>query len=386
MVKGRDLFDSSLFRDPISRSVFYTFIAGLKEAIDNSQPSPTHRFIKTLNTKGKLLRSYTQNIDGLEEQAGIIGTSSEQAKAKSKGKGKGKVNLTEVKNVLLHGDIHRVRCTLCSVSLLCEPSHLEAFKSGVPPDCPECTERCKSIRHLMAADYSDNCFRKASARVARSQRSTAVGTLRPAIVLYDEPHPLGEEIGEIQSRDLSKKPDLLIIMGTSLKVHGLKKLVKEFAAAVHASTSSSTATTSLKPAASKGLLGKVIFINKTPPPSEWAGIIDYHVQGTTDDWTDSVIRDWRKIRPSDWETQKTLLDASGVSGRENGAMKVVKNLESSVNRASKPKRACDTICLLNAFLSFGVWLTRPFVLLFLHMKQSANKRPYPLNPTAGKKM
>lgn len=35
------------------------------------KPSLTHRFIQLLDGKGKLLRNYTQNIDGLEKQAGV---------------------------------------------------------------------------------------------------------------------------------------------------------------------------------------------------------------------------------------------------------------------------------------------------------------------------
>ena len=37
----------------------------------NYTPSPSHRFIAELEKRGKLLRNYTQNIDGLETQAGI---------------------------------------------------------------------------------------------------------------------------------------------------------------------------------------------------------------------------------------------------------------------------------------------------------------------------
>lgn len=33
----------------------------------NYVPSPTHRFIKALENRGKLLRNFTQNIDGLGE-------------------------------------------------------------------------------------------------------------------------------------------------------------------------------------------------------------------------------------------------------------------------------------------------------------------------------
>jgi len=41
--------------------------------------------------------------------------------------------------------------------------------------------------------------------------------------------PLGDDIGTLQAFDVSRKLDMLIIMGTSLKVHGLRKLVKDFA-------------------------------------------------------------------------------------------------------------------------------------------------------------
>ena len=145
----------------------------------------------------------------------------------------------------------------------------------------------------------------AEARVARSARALRVGTLRPGIVLYDETHPLGEDIGAIHSSDLSKKPDMLIIMGTSLKVHGLRKLVKDFAKTVHAS-SSSAASTSKRPF-------KVIFVNKTAPSSEWSDIIDYHVAGETDAWTAKVVEEWKKMRPADWEIQQTLTGGGQIS-------------------------------------------------------------------------
>ncbi|KAH9950894.1 DHS-like NAD/FAD-binding domain-containing protein [Amylocystis lapponica] len=267
VLKGRDLFDASLFRNPTSTSVFYTFISELKQSIDSASPTPTHHFIKTLDSKRKLLRSYTQNIDGLEERAGLAGSSSQGVK--TNGKGKAKIRVKDVRNVQLHGDIHRVRCTFCSAEFPSTAEHLKAFRTGIPPDCPECTSRSND-------------------RVARAARALKVGTLRPAIVLYDEPHPLGDDIGSMQSADIARKPDMLIIMGTSLKVHGLKKLVKDFARTV-------------------------VFVNKTAPGAEWDGIIDYHVVGETDRWVERVVEDWRKVRPADWEVQQKLA-ATGEEG------------------------------------------------------------------------
>ena len=126
-------------------------------------------------------------------------------------------------------------------------------------------------------------------------------------MLYDEVHPLGDDIGLIQTQDITRKPDMLIIMGTSLKVHGLKKLVKDFAKAVHASKPSITGT----PRSAKSWQGKVVFVNKTPPGSEWEDVIDYHVAGETDSWVEKALEDWKKMRPSDWEVQQTL-DGDGV--------------------------------------------------------------------------
>ncbi|KAF9006119.1 DHS-like NAD/FAD-binding domain-containing protein [Cyathus striatus] len=304
VLKGRDLFDASLFRDATSTSVFYTFISQLKRSIDAASPTPTHHFIKTLDTKKKLLRSYTQNIDGLEARIGILCSS----EAKSNLKGKEKMRSKDVRNIQLHGDIHRVHCMSCSAEYPCSEDHMRLFNDGLAPDCPECLSR--------RAD-----------RMARSARPIRVGSLRPSIVLYDEPHPHGDDISDIQTADVSKKPDLLIIMGTSLKVHGLKKLVKEFARTVRAASPSSTTAKSSKAPC------KVIFVNMTSPGADWGDIIDYHVSGETDQWVGRVIEDWKKMRPADWEIQQTLISSDNV----NSGFKVAKNATGTLKKGSRNK-------------------------------------------------
>lgn len=113
-------------------------------------------------------------------------------------------------------------------------------------------------------------------------------------------------------------------MGTSLKVHGLKKLVKEFA---------KTAKASASPASAKKAC-KVIFVNKTAPSSEWGEYIDYHVAGETDVWVGRVIEDWKKMRPMDWEVQQTLVTADGDVSM-NGAFKTVKANEPTATKQRK---------------------------------------------------
>jgi NAD+-dependent protein deacetylase SIR2 len=199
------------------------------------------------------------------------------------------------------------------------------------------------------------CYHVAEARQARSARALKVGTLRPAIVLYDEPHPLGDDIGTIQTADLTRKPDMLIIMGTSLKVHGFKKLVKEFAKVVHESPSAAASPS--EPSSSlnspsktpnkktaKNWAGKVVFVNKTAPGCEWDGIIDYHIQGESDVWVEKVLEDWKKTRPSDWEVQKTLDAVVGAADgtRAGGSLKVMKELTNAADIKAKGSRKKTT--------------------------------------------
>ncbi len=181
----------------------------------------------------------------------------------------------------------------------------------------------------------------AAARQARSARALKIGTLRPAIVLYDEPHPLGDDIGSIQSTDITRKPDMLIIMGTSLKVHGFKKLVKDFAKTVRESAPPNHSPMK-SPKGAKSWAGKVIFVNKSAPGSEWDGIIDYHVEGETDKWCEKVIEDWKKARPADWEVQ-TKLDATG--GEEDLAgFKVMKEMTNATGAKQKGQH-CLIFCM-----------------------------------------
>lgn len=166
---------------------------------------------------------------------------------------------------------------------------------------------------LMAISFS-RFSSPGDARLARNARPLTVGILRPAIVLYDEAHPLGEEIGTICSADMSKRPDIIVIMGTSLKVHGIKNLVRGFANAVHDKPKDVDAVSlPVKTEPGNLLVAKnpklVIFVNRTPPPADLAHLIDYWVEGDTDIWVQKCEADWRAARPQDWEVQSKLVGA-----------------------------------------------------------------------------
>jgi NAD-dependent histone deacetylase SIR2 len=82
--------------------------------------------------------------------------------------------------------------------------------------------------------------------------------------------------------------DVLLIMGTSLRVHGLKTMVKEFAKAVH----------------SRG--GTVVFVNRTKPSeSAWGDVIDYWVEMDCDQW----VRDLKERRSDIWSPRSSMIEA-----------------------------------------------------------------------------
>ncbi|KAG0212668.1 hypothetical protein BGX28_005864 [Mortierella sp. GBA30] len=251
VLKGKDLFDANLFRDCTTTAVFYTFISELHAQTLKAKPSPTHHFIKMLSEKGKLLRCYTQNIDCLEEELGM-----ETSLVCEKGKVKKDVNVVQ-----LHGSLRKLKCTLCSEPYGFQTDFEKVFREGEAPDCPKC-------------ELNDVI------RVAQGKRKVATGTLRPDIVLYNENHPFGDAIGRIQLSDLQKSPDVLLVMGTSLKVHGLRLLVRKAAKVVH-----------------ENKKGCVILVNKTPVVGkEWNGVFDYFIEGETDRWCHIVEDAIRKVK------------------------------------------------------------------------------------------
>ncbi|KAJ1499195.1 NAD-dependent histone deacetylase sir2 [Coelomomyces lativittatus] len=61
------MFDIEYFRR--KPQTFFSFAKEIYTS--NFKPSPAHQFVAMLETKHKLLRNYTQNIDDLESSAGI---------------------------------------------------------------------------------------------------------------------------------------------------------------------------------------------------------------------------------------------------------------------------------------------------------------------------
>ncbi|KAK4227020.1 putative NAD-dependent histone deacetylase [Podospora fimiseda] len=173
-----------------------------------------------------------------------------------------------VECVFLHGSLAELRCFVCARTAPWDDEFRQAETlAGRQPTCPHCAGAT-------------------AAREERGKRALGVGKLRPDIVLYGEEHPNSHLVSNLVQHDLSLQPDMLLILGTSMRVHGLKVLVREFAKAVH----------------DRG--GKVVFVNFTKPAdSVWADVIDMWVQWDCDAWVD----DLQQRKPALWLPPGTVL-------------------------------------------------------------------------------
>lgn len=147
------IFDIEYFR--LNPKPFYTLSKELYPG--NFEPTKTHYFIKLLEEEGLLLRCYTQNIDTLEDVAGI----------------------SKEKVIFAHGSFTSAHCVSCRKKHSCEYVREPIFKDEIP--------------------YCDECK----------------GLVKPDIVFFGEPLP--RRFYNSIDEDFSYC-DLLIVMGTALSV------------------------------------------------------------------------------------------------------------------------------------------------------------------------
>ena len=267
-LRGQDLFDSRVFQNADTTTVFYQFIASMRQKIKDEVHSTSlvHKFVRVLRDGGRLMRCYTQNIDGLEAREGLV-TDLRRGKGNKRRFMKKHYEAPRPAHTMstdfdggcevvqLHGDLDKLRCTMCSTQYEWRYEETEIYLEGAAPSCLKCKE-------------------KSAERQATGKRGLAVGSLRPNIVLYGEDHPSNTLLTPLIPFDANCLPEVLVIMGTSLKVFGLQKIVREFANAVHSH---------------KNGKGRVVFVNRTrPAESVWEGVIDDFVAMDCDDWVDDV--------------------------------------------------------------------------------------------------
>lgn len=282
-------------------------IAQLSELSQAAMPTPFHQVLRALDERGKLLRVYTQNIDAIESKSGLsFGVPDFDDRRKPRSKSKTAVSNDEPATpsqapssrlptppgeiprcIPLHGTLQTLHCQTCTHTFPLE-DHLPSLTSGTPPYCPECTAM-EETRQLVG------------------KRARGVGKLRPSVVLYNETHKDGEGVGEAVRKDLvggSKGKrrggaDLLLVVGTSLRVPGTKRIVREFAKAVRSrdGPTSGLATPSPSPrrtpASDEEPALKAVYLNLDfpVPTREWEGVFDAWVQGDAQSFAEMLSQE-----------------------------------------------------------------------------------------------
>ncbi|KAK5134456.1 hypothetical protein LTR08_006503 [Meristemomyces frigidus] len=197
--KGQDLFNASVYKDEISTQLFHSMVSSMSRMTKVAKPTAFHHMLATMAKEGRLLRLYTQNVDSLDSSIEPLQT---------------RVPLTKdaggkwPRTVQLHGGLDKMVCTKCH-----ELSDFNADMfdeaTSAPPTCPTCEE---------VNDIRTN---------HEGKRSHGVGWLRPRMVLYDEHNPDQDAIGSVMKEDLRRRPDAVIVVGTSMKIPGVQRIVKE---------------------------------------------------------------------------------------------------------------------------------------------------------------
>lgn len=186
----QDVFSVDLFRqDP---SIFYS-IAHLILPPDKVR-SPLHCFIRLLQDKGKLLRNYTQNIDNLEANAGV----------------------TPDKLVQCHGSFATASCFTCKYRVPGEVlfPNIRAKKIAYCPFCA--AERKALIQKYEKMEDEGVTYSR------RFEDLKSFGVMKPDITFFGEDLP--DRYHNFIKEDV-KKCDLLLCIGTSLKVAPVSEIV-----------------------------------------------------------------------------------------------------------------------------------------------------------------
>ncbi|KAK9425029.1 putative Deacetylase sirtuin-type domain-containing protein [Seiridium unicorne] len=196
---GKQLFDASVYKHNDSTESFHDMVRELSHQTKKAKPSPFHHMIASIAEEGRLLRLYTQNVDGIDTAMPPLSSTVPLAPL-SEEKG------SWPKTVQLHGGLEKMVCSKCSELYDFDGS---LFNGPEPPPCPGCTE-IDNVRTSHAG-----------------KRSHGVGRLRPRMVLYNEHNPDQDAITKVIKADTKTRPDAVVVVGTSMKIPGVRKLVQD---------------------------------------------------------------------------------------------------------------------------------------------------------------
>ncbi|WWD18963.1 hypothetical protein CI109_103420 [Kwoniella shandongensis] len=305
----KDLFHVKCLSNHTLLASHHALITSLASLAFSARPTAFHSYLSTLDDQDRLLRCYTQNIDNLEEKAGLsIGIPPLIKRAsrspKKSGTNSDVFNVTQIQTSSSSADLGSTLTSISPEGYRVIPLH------GLLADlhCPLCSTVAPLLDHLPLPPTQvpcPTCQLSHTIRSALSERTRRTGYLRPSVVLYGEEHPQGEQIGSQVQKDL-KSVDMLLVAGTSLSIPGVKRIVKEMAKAARSRKVKGKGR-------SKGeILCRTVFVNDEAPSkgSEWEGVFDYWVQGDVQ----LFISDYLENSEYETTTTSTTTTTTSVSG------------------------------------------------------------------------
>ncbi|KAG8768460.1 hypothetical protein FRC12_005546 [Ceratobasidium sp. 428] len=195
-------------------------------------PTQGHRYVGDLHRSERLLRCYTQNIDGILVRPSLG---------------------VQSRVLELHGR-NELKCHRCNLPPLGDLDELDRRLVGEGIAwCvrPECAGRGEA--HLPEAQ--------------RRLRPLSPGLLIPDIVWKEDSRDHSVDRKSFEQLQLKDgKAHLLMVIGTSIATPGAARLVRSLAAKVHEHG------------------GVVVYVNDSAPDGKWTDHIDLHILGKIDPW------------------------------------------------------------------------------------------------------
>ncbi|KAF8597005.1 DHS-like NAD/FAD-binding domain-containing protein [Ceratobasidium sp. AG-I] len=259
LLSGSELFSLLSLVDPEKRRIFNRTLTRMRIKAREAPTTQCHKYIEKLFDTGRLLRCYTQNIDGLQTRD----------------------RPDMIEGVIeMHGSNVDLVCSKC--------------RRRPPGPTKDLDDQFLDFGLVVCPSCEDDFIKAQNGNKRRRNR----GELLPNIVFNEDSieHLHNEQpLSDILKAD--GQAGLLLVIGTTLRIDGMVKLVKSLARSVKKSG------------------GAVLYVNRDPlPASAWRTYFDLHIETDIDEWADDLLSRIPEIIPQDGDSglSRKILDVAGT--------------------------------------------------------------------------
>ncbi|KAG8711299.1 hypothetical protein FRC11_003170 [Ceratobasidium sp. 423] len=231
----KELLDFNSLKLATTSRDLYKWLWMVQKQARLAAPTATHYFIRNLHQLGLLSVYYTQNIDSIDDKLEIprLDLSNEAPELSSH-------------YVQLNGSVTWLKCSLCDWRGEASNDLMENLTSTEERlGCPKCLTE-------------------------GFHRRTHPGYIRTDLLLYGDQKTHADEIESCFQQTIEEPPEVFLVLGTSLDTansHDLVSFIGSLSDVMHQAGN-----------------GKMVYINRHPPPSFWENHFDYYLAGDLDDW------------------------------------------------------------------------------------------------------